>query len=319
MPATQTPGPAPAISLVVETANTRPDEYRDVFATLEALTAQSLPRDAFEILVVVNPDVHPTLAADVAAGAPHVRIIEERGSHFFPQKNIGAQHARADIVGFVDSDCLPGPQWAASVLDAFARNDDAMAAVQGPLTMEGGVLATAFRIRNFSHQQGGVERRIPSLAVCNCAIRRSDLLGDPFEAIPYFHGAEVRKVARLAQQGRYVLLVPGASCRHRFDPATLRYFLTRSVYWGYCFLELRRDAPPSVPHARFFQRIGPLAPLALAPAKALLDIRRLVQHRRYLDLNAPRLVACAAALVLSAVAVGWGAARWTLGRPAPKF
>lgn len=316
---TQTPGPAPAISLVVETANTRPGAYRDVFATLEALTAQSLPRDAFEILVIVNPDVHPTLAADVAAAAPHVRVIEVHGSAYFPQKNVGAQHARADIVGFVDSDVTPGPHWASSVLDAFARNGESMAAVQGPLTMERGVLATAFRIRNFSHQQGGSERRIPGLAVCNCAMRRTDLLDEPFATISYFHGAEVRKVARLTQQGRYVLLLPGASCRHRFDPATLRYFLTRSVYWGYCFLELRRDAPASVPHAWFFQRIGPLAPLALAPAKALLDIRRLVQHRRYLDLSAPRLVACAAALVLSAVAVGWGAARWTLGRRAPQF
>ena len=129
----------------------------------------------------------------------------------------------------------------------------------------------------------------------------------------------MRKVAHLTQQGRYVLLVPGASCRHRFDPATLRYFLTRSVYWGYCFLELRRDAPASVPHARFFRRLGPLAPLALAPAKAALDIRRLIEHRRHLGLGPARLVACSAALVLSGIAVGWGAARWTLGRPAPKF
>ena len=303
-PISQSPAAAPAISIVVETANTRPGEYRDVVATLAALTAQALPRDAYEILVVVNPDVHPTLAADVAAAAPHVRIIEARGSHFFPQKNVGAQHARADIVGFVDSDCMPGPHWASSVLEAFTRDDAAMAAVQGPLTMEEGVLATAFRIRNFSHQQGGSERRVPSLAVCNCAMRRSDLVAEPFEAIPYFHGAEVRKVARLTQQGRYVLLVPGASCQHRFEPATLRYFLTRSVYWGYCFLELRRDAPASVPHARFFQRLGPLAPFALAPAKAVLDIRRLVEHRKHLDLNAPRLLACSAALVLSAIAVG---------------
>jgi hypothetical protein len=51
----------------------------------------------------------------------------------------------------------------------------------------------------------------------------------------------------------------------------------------------------------------------------VLDIRRLVEHRRHLDLNASRLLARSAALVLSAIAVGWGAVRWTRGQPAPQF
>lgn len=310
---------SPRISIVVETANTRPGEYDDVFATIDALNDQTLARDDYEVLVIVNPEVHSTLAADVRTRAPHVRVVEAPGAYYFPQKNLGAERARAEIVGYVDSDCTPPRTWADAMLDAFARHDAQMFAAQGPLFMDPGILTAGFSVRNFPHQQGSTECRVAGMAMCNMAVRRADIVADPFEAIQHFHGSEVKRAARLREEGRYVLLIPGAACRHRFDPPTLRYFLARSIYWGYCFLDLRRNAPDTVPHTRFFRRIGPLAPLVLGPAKAALDIRRMVKLRSHLGLSRLQAAGCAAALVASGAAVSIGAFRWVLGQAPPSF
>lgn len=127
--------PPPIISFVVETANTRPGEYRDLFTVIAALSGQSLLREELEFLVVTDPQEHPGLGEQVGAvpGAP-----------YFAQKNLGARHARGAIVGFSDSDCLPGPDWGASVLEAFAHHDRALAVVMGLIEADHGLLPSAF-------------------------------------------------------------------------------------------------------------------------------------------------------------------------------
>lgn len=304
------------LSVVVETANTPPGNYKELDATVVALDHQTLPGDRFEILLVADPELHPRLRDHLSSLSPRVRMIAAEGLHYYAQKNRGAKEARAAIVAFMDSDCIPAEGWAASILEVFAREDGSMGAVQGTVWSDRTALGFAFVITNFGLFLARRERRASSLTGNNCAFRRQDFLADPFEEDAVFHGPEVRLAARIIGNGRYILLVPGAANHHHFLPG-FKLFLAHGIYWGYCFLRLRRDGSTSVPYAKFFQRLGPLAPLALVPAKAVFDLWRMIQRRADLDMSLMETAGCAVALLANSFAVGWGAFRSFLKLPPP--
>jgi GT2 family glycosyltransferase len=112
------PNTGPKISVVIP-------HYRDVEnlkVCLDALRAQSLPRAAFEIIVADNgsPGAEAVQAAADAAGARLV-IAQDRGAG--PARNAGAAAALGEILAFIDSDCVPQPQWLAEGMKALSGFD----------------------------------------------------------------------------------------------------------------------------------------------------------------------------------------------------
>lgn len=304
------------LSVVIETANTPPGQYAELDATIGALADQTLSSDRVETFVVADTRLHPTLRAHLSSSAPQVRMIDAPELHYYAQKNHGARVSRAPIVAFIDSDCIPAKTWAATILEAFAREDPLLGAVQGTVWSDRTPLGFAFAITNFGVFQARRERRTSSLTGNNCAFRREEFLADPFEDDPVFHGPEVRLAARIYDRGRYILLAPGAANHHHFLP-DFKLFLAHGVYWGYCFLQLRRDGASCVPYAKLFNRLGPLSPLALIPAKAAFDLWRMIQRRADLEMNLFDTVGCTASLLVNSFAVGMGAFRSFLGLEAP--
>jgi glycosyl transferase family 2 len=309
------------LSFVVETTNLRPDDgVEPLDRALCAIRGQTLAADRVEVIVVVDPLVHPTLGDHLARAWPHARVVDAAGAHYYRQKNEGARVARGRIVGFVDADCDPAPGWGAAVIAAFERGADALGAAQGRYathSLDRSTLARAFLVTTFGHQAAASERRIRSLAASNCAFRREEIVAHPFREDAVFHGPDVEMVEVLAARGRHILLVPDALSRHDHDPG-IRAMVARGVYWGYCFLKLRREGSGDVSHTRLFRALGPLAPLALVPAKAVIDLRRLGERRRDLGLGVGSTVACAAVLAFNALAVGVGAARYLVGSEPPR-
>jgi glycosyltransferase involved in cell wall biosynthesis len=108
----------PKVSVVIP-------HYRDaenLKICLAALAAQSYPRASFEIIVADNgsPDAEAVKAAAAMGGARLV-IAQERGAG--PARNAGAAAAQGEILAFVDSDCVPEPQWLAEGVAALSRFD----------------------------------------------------------------------------------------------------------------------------------------------------------------------------------------------------
>ena len=74
-----------------------------------------MPRGRYEVIVVDNGSTDRTVA-----------IAEEHGASVFimPKitigalRNLGASHARGEVLAFLDSDCVPHPDWIASALTA---------------------------------------------------------------------------------------------------------------------------------------------------------------------------------------------------------
>ena len=108
----------PFVSVIVPVYN---DERR-IAGCVEALLAQTYPRDRYEVIVVDNGSTDATRAV---VGRYPVTLLSEtatRGS--YAARNAGLRHARGEILAFTDSDCTPAPQWLAAGVAAIMAGAD---------------------------------------------------------------------------------------------------------------------------------------------------------------------------------------------------
>jgi glycosyltransferase involved in cell wall biosynthesis len=107
---------APIFSIVIPTYN-RP---KQLAACLQACARLDYPRDRFEIIIVDDGSPVPVevLRND---GSNLMRITWLRQFNAGPAsaRNMGAQHARGDILAFTDDDCTPTQQWLRELAQSF--------------------------------------------------------------------------------------------------------------------------------------------------------------------------------------------------------
>src|SRR4051794_29944354 len=103
---------APRLSVVVPHLN-EPDDLRRCLAALEAEKAYGVP---FEIVIVDNGSRQPPVAICSDAG---VRLEEEPMPGPGPARNRGATVARAEIIAFLDVDCIPDRGFVSAIVRRF--------------------------------------------------------------------------------------------------------------------------------------------------------------------------------------------------------
>jgi hypothetical protein len=102
----------PLISVVIPTHRR---ETRLSFA-LDALAAQTIGLDRFEVLAVRSPGDGPR--TDPPSGL-RVRFLESSEANISVQRNLGWRSAAARLVAFTDDDCRPAPDWLERLVDGF--------------------------------------------------------------------------------------------------------------------------------------------------------------------------------------------------------
>jgi GT2 family glycosyltransferase len=107
----------PDISVVIASHRR---ETRLAFA-LDALHAQTLDRNRFEVLVV-RPVGHDGKARSGPDGLD-VRFLESARVSAALQRDEGWRAARAPLIAFTDDDCRPTPEWLEALLAASAAPD----------------------------------------------------------------------------------------------------------------------------------------------------------------------------------------------------
>jgi glycosyltransferase involved in cell wall biosynthesis len=109
----------PFVSVIVPVWNSP-----ELIATcLSALTAQTYPRDRFEVLVVDNASTDST--AEVARGFPIATLLVERTPGSYHARNHGLKEARGEYIAFTDSDCIPDPDWIEKAVENALRHPEA--------------------------------------------------------------------------------------------------------------------------------------------------------------------------------------------------
>lgn len=94
---------------------------------LQAVASQTLDHGRFEIIVVDNGSRMPMRL--IEAAWPGVRFFLQREAGPGPARNLGVEHARADILAFVDADVRVAPGWLQAALKAIGER---------PLALVGG-------------------------------------------------------------------------------------------------------------------------------------------------------------------------------------
>ena len=227
-------------------------------AALDTLNGQTI-RERLEVVVVDDGSTPPIEEREVTGrGARLIRHSVNLGAA--AAWNTGFAAGGAPIVAFTDDDCRPSPEWAESLLAAYA--DPKVAAAGGPVVgaSRAGLLSryylhnppvthleaelghstsVAYRLwlycrRNVSPPVYEGERDVYSLASANVSFRRDVLeaLGG-FDAVIGFGGEDDDICLRLrrAFPDHVLRLVPAAAMQHEYDPH-LRDALRRASIYG---------------------------------------------------------------------------------------
>jgi GT2 family glycosyltransferase len=210
---------SPVLSIVVCTYN-RADQLR---RCLEALARMTPPRRGpCEVIVVDNnsSDATPAVVEAFRTDAGHpVRYVFERRQGLAYARNTGIRASAAPLVACTDDDCLPAPDWAATLVNEFA-GDCSLAVLGGRVDLYDACDA-ALGIRTTTERRcvDSVSDVFALMIGCNLAFRR-----DVFTALGGYDvrfgrpggttGDDVDFVYRAVRRGFSVMYSPRSLVLH---------------------------------------------------------------------------------------------------------
>ena len=122
---------SPLVTIVIPTLS-RPERLRECLASF---ARQTMPDDAYEILVVDDGSPQPVSGPLVAAvGGPTIRVIRQSNAGPSAARNRGVQEARGELIALTDDDCQPTPAWLECLVNVHRQCPDALV---GGITFNG--------------------------------------------------------------------------------------------------------------------------------------------------------------------------------------
>ena len=204
---------------------------------LDALAAQTLPRERFEVLVVHDYDDHD--AAELDGHRLAVRQLRISPDRRGParQRNLGWRAARAGLIAFTDDDCRPDPGWLAALLAAARAHPAAI--VQGataPDPDEIGALASPYA-RTISVDPPGRFAQ-----TCNILYPREllEAVGGFDERLPAAAGEDTDLALRARATGASYVGAPGARVFHAVEAYSLGGAIRLAFKWRHLAYVVRR-------------------------------------------------------------------------------
>lgn len=185
---------------------------------LDSLRRLDYPIDSFEVLLVDNNSTDNT--PEVASKFPEVTYLKEPSRGPSNARNRGIEHAKYDILVFLDADSVVSPEWLSELLKPFTDTD--VGAVGGeirPLAQDNTIseyLSISLLMRY--HRWGG-KREINAFPSCNLAVRKKAISGgfDP----EHLRGQDKELCYRILNKGYKIVFQPGAVIYHA-HPGTLK-------------------------------------------------------------------------------------------------
>jgi glycosyltransferase involved in cell wall biosynthesis len=104
------------LSVIIPHLN-EPDDLRRCLLSLDAQHADGVP---FEIIVVDNGSTE--MPEGACSNIQNLRLEREALPGPGPARNLGANLARAEVLAFIDSDCIAQPGWVRAIVGCMAKN-----------------------------------------------------------------------------------------------------------------------------------------------------------------------------------------------------
>ena len=229
-----------SVAVVIPARN----EGRAIHQLVKAVLAQRPPDTDLEVIIVDNESTDDTASRAREAGA-RILPLPLRGGLGNPAaaRNLAARSSKADILIFLDADCMPDPGWLTALLNAHRRGE---VVVGGPLEMPPDLplSARADYYCGWYHVHGArpagtvVSHPPGNLSVCRSHfMQTSGFIEDGPAA--YAH-EELRWQAEVRAAGRRIAFEPAAVVRH-FNRPGMANLLRRNYRWGYSAIQTKAE------------------------------------------------------------------------------
>lgn len=203
---------------------------------LTAIVALDYPHDSFEVIIV--DDGSAQHLSEVILPFLHrisLRILRQKNSGPARARNFGAEHARGELLAFLDDDCAPRKDWLKQLELAVSRSAGALI---GGKTFNGcrnNIFAEVNQrlldaVSDWFRNTGSPLQFFPSNNFVVAAHEFQEIGG--FDATFSVAGGEDREFcARWLRSGRQLVSAPQA-CIDHFHPQTMRSFLNMHFRYG---------------------------------------------------------------------------------------
>jgi glycosyltransferase involved in cell wall biosynthesis len=270
------PQTRPEISVVVPTHNRAAGLTRLV----EALTAQTLDRERFEVIVVDDGSQPPQRVDGDGLLLRVIRHESPRGPS--AARNSGWKAARAPLVAFIDDDCTPTASWLGAFL-AAADGDADWLIVQGPVVPapdQRSELTPLSHTINFPGPH-------PLFVTCNIAYSRALLerVGGFDESFRNACGEDVELGTRAVKAGAATRYAERAEVHHEVRQLGLRALARQTFKWtdAVKVASLHPELREMMLAGVFWKRTHPLLLLAIAGALTRRPVLAAAAAAPYLD------------------------------------
>ncbi len=207
---------------------------------LEELLKQTPSRDV-EILVVNDGSTDNT--GDVVAGYKPVRLLSQSNAGPAAARNRGAIRAQGDIILFTDDDCVPKPDWLATMLDPF--RDPEVIGVKGEYRTRQKRLAARFVQMEYEDRYRLMGRlpRIDFVDTYSAGFRRDRFLemNGYDTSFPVACAEDIELSYRMSARGWKMVFVPEAIVYHTHSATLWQYLRKKYKFAFWRVLAVRRN------------------------------------------------------------------------------
>ena len=219
------------------------DDGTGLGSCLAALERQTVDRGEYEIIVVNDGPVDDAVKAVTEKHRGLFLHQPQRGAG--AARNLGAEHAKGELLLFTDVDCIPAPDWIEKMTAPFADPD--VMGVCGVVRTRQRGLVPRFVQLEYEHRYRNVARhtRIDFVNTGAAAYRREIFLqSGGFD--PALLGAEDMEFSyRLAGQGHRLIFASQAIVYHP-HPTSILAYARRKCHYGYWRMAVYQQHPDKV-------------------------------------------------------------------------
>lgn len=226
--------PAPRSSAEISVIIPAYNAGKFIARCLEGLQQQTLPRVRFEIIVVDDGSTDNTAEVVEQARLANLLLASQPNAGPAAARNTGIRLATAPLVAFLDSDCVPRPDWLENLLLPMKKRPDL-------LGLEGKTVPEARPLSPLDHfidnPNGGY------YWTCNIAYRTETLreIGGFDEGFPMAASEDIDLAQRVLKLGK-IEFTPNACVEHLILKRSFKGHVSRALMFS-SLMRLARKHP----------------------------------------------------------------------------